>query len=246
MKNTFAILLALACLLLGSGVSSAEDAVDRLHLADGSILQGRVLSMDESTLQFVTSFGGDMSIPRNMVRTILLNGAELPMQAASPAAGENPTSTTPAETGSGILEVALKGDSPRSSTRYRNARDRDRAITMNTLYFKVYVDGELLYKESDDSIEKDFTDSGWTKLRNEHTFSPAEIELPAGVHKVLVVVGNELDLIETGEKQSGMISAELMVDEILVRDGEKTRLAVEGDGARFSYGKYKLKLLSRH
>ncbi len=249
MKNIIILLFAMTCLLLTPVVGAAEEPVDRLHLADGSVLQGKVLSLDDSTLQFLTSYGSDMSIPRDLVLVIQLNGADLP-SVAQPEAADTDQATAPATraepAGTGLLEVALKGDGPRSSTRYRNPRDRDRTLAMNVLHFKVYVDGELVFHESDGSIEKEFTDSGWTKLRNKNHFKPAEISLAAGTHRVLVVVGNELDLLEAGEQQSGMISAELLVDEIIVRDGEKTRLAIEGDGARFSYGKFKLKLLSRH
>ncbi len=246
MKNIFVLLFVLTCLLLTPIAGTAEEAVDRLHLADGSVLQGKVLSLDDSTLQFLTSYGSDMSIPRDLVLVIQLNGADLPSVARPDAAGTDQTSTPAEPTGTGLLEVALKGDGPRSSTRYRKPQDRDRTLAMNVLHFKVYVNGELVHHETDGSVEKEFTDSGWTNLRNKHSFKPAEISVPAGVHRVLVVVGNELDLLEAGEQQSGMISADLLVEEIIVRDGEKTRLAIEGDGARFSYGKYKLKLLSRH
>ncbi len=246
MKNIFVLLLALTCLLLMPIAGAAGEPIDRLHLVDGSVLQGEVLSLDDSTLQFLTSYGSDMSIPRDMIQVILLNGADLPSVARPDAADTAQASTPAAPTGTGLLEVALKGDSPRSSTRYRKPRDRDRTIAMNVLHFKVYVDGKLAHHETDGSIDKEFTDSGWTNLRNKHSFKPAEISLPAGKHRVLVVVGNELDLLEAGEQQSGMISADLLVEEIIVQDGEKTRLAIEGDGGRFSYGKYKLKLLSRH
>jgi hypothetical protein len=246
MKNAIALLLVLTALLLSTTAGIADTSADRLHLADGSILQGTVLSLDDTVLQFTTSYGGDMSIPREQILVIQLNGADLPAAPTQAPVDGAPVTTTPAPTGEGVLEVALKGDGPRSSTRFRKPQDRDRVLSMNTLYFKIYVDGELVFQDSDGSIEKEFSDSGWTNLRNSHHFSPAEIVLSAGPHRVLVVVGNELDLLEEGERQSGMISAELMVEEIIVRDGEKTRLAIEGDGARFSYGKYKLKLLSRH
>ena len=62
---------------------------------------------------------------------------------------------------------------------------------------------------------------------------------------MLVVLGNELDRMEQGEKQSQLLSAELEVPEVLVRPDEKSRLVISGDGSRFKYGKYKLELLSR-
>ncbi len=244
MKIRIALILALSSLLLMPVGGAAGEALDRVHLADGSILQGEVLSLDDAAMRLLTSYGGETSIPRELIRVILLDGAALPL-----AAGANESAALPVETapvGQGLLEVAIKGDSPRSSTRFRKSADRERVLAMNILHFKVYVDGELVYHESDGSIEKEFTDSGWTNLRNKHTFKPAEISLPAGSHRILVVAGNEMDLLAVGEEQSGMISAELMVEEIIVRDGEKTRLAIEGDGGRFTYGKYKLKLLSRH
>jgi hypothetical protein len=237
-RGARALLLAL---LLGLPALASGETLHQVTLLDGSVLQGQLVSLSDSLLILHTDFADSLCIPRSSIKAIYLSGGGAPGVQATP-----PAAAAPPPAGVGLLEVALIGDSPRSSARYRNPGERERMVRLNTLRFKVFVDGAQVHEDMDDTTEKEYYDSGWTLLRNDHEFPAALLELPAGTHRVLVVVGNELGEIVQGEKQSELFSSELLVEEVIVRPNEKTRLAIAGDGSRFKYGKYKLKLLSSH
>lgn len=239
-RGARALLLAL---LLGLPALATGEPLHQVTLIDGSVLQGQLVAMSDSVLILHTDFADSLRIPRSQVQAIFLSGGAPPAAAGTPA--EAPA-VAPPPAGTGVLEVALVGDNPRSSTRYKRPSDRERMVRLNTLRFKVFVDGAQMHEAMDDTIEKDYFDRGWMLLRNDHEFPAALIELPAGTHRVLVVVGNELGEIVQGEKQSQLFSSELLVEEVIVRPDEKTRLAIAGDGSRFKYGKFELKLLSSH
>lgn len=230
--------LLLVLLLTAPGMARGE-TLHRITLLDGSVLQGRLLAMDDTQIILHTDFADSLRIARDRVKEIsFVTGDAAPAEPA-PAAVAPPT-------GVGQLEVALIGDQPRASARYRRPGDRERMLELSALYFKVFIDGALAHEDVDTTIEKEYTDRNWTFLRNDHEFPPVTLTVPAGNHRVLIVVGNELDRLVAGEKQSQLCSAELLVEEVLVRPDEKTRLAIAGDGSRFRYGKYELKLLSSH
>ncbi len=241
--------LLLALLLVLPGLADGE-TLHQVTLIDGSVLQGHLVAMNDTLLVLHTDFADSLRIPRAQVKAIYLSGEGAPAAGAAPGAAPGATpgvaAAKAAPSGVGLLEIALVGDSPRSSTRYKRPSDRERMVRLNTLRFKVFVDGALVHEAFDDTIEKDYYDRGWIFLRNDHEFPAAVVELPAGEHQVLVVVGNELGEIAQGEKQSQLFSSELLVKEALVRPNEKTRLAIAGDGSRFRYGKYEMKLLSSH
>jgi len=230
----------LLALLLGLPALATGEALHQVTLIDGSVLQGHLVSMSDSLLVLRTDFADSLVIPRSRIKAIYMSGERAPAAQAAPQAA------TPPPAGVGVLEVALVGDSPRSSTRYKRPSERERMLRLNTLRFKVFVDGTKVHDDMDNTIEKDYFDRGWMFLRNDHEFPAALIELPAGTHRVLVVVGNEMGEIVQGEKQAQLFSSELLVEEVIVQPNEKTRLAIAGDGSRFKYGKYKLKLLSSH
>lgn len=236
----------LLALLLGWPGFAAGETQHQITLIDGSVLQGQLVAMSDSLLILHTDFADSLCIPRAQVKAIYLSGEGAPAAGAAPDAASGTAAAQPPPAGVGQLEIALVGDSPRSSTRYKRPSDRERMVRLNTLRFKVFVDGALVHEAFDDTIEKDYYDRGWIFLRNDHEFPAALVELPAGTHRVLVVVGNQLGEIAQGEKQSQLFSSELLVEEVIVRPDEKTRLAIAGDGSRFKYGKYEMKLLSSH
>lgn len=230
-------LIALLAVIFATS-SQALPSSHHVRLLDGSTLQGKVLLLDDAQLIIATSYSDSLRIPRAQVAAIMFTEEVVHVAPATELV------TPPAPMGEGQLEIAFKGDAPRSSTRFRRKEERERVIALNVLHLKVYVDGRQVHHDQDASIEKEYFDRGWTFLRNEHHFPPVKLTLPAGTHKVLVVVGNEMDLLNQGEKQTGVLSSELAVEEVIVRDGEKSRIAIMGDSSRFHYGRYEMKLLS--
>lgn len=237
-------LLLLILMLSAAAVQGGEDS-HQVMLRDGSVLKGRVLSLDAKELVLATRFDDALRIPRDQIAGIAFTAMAAMAPARQTEAGEPTLSEPPPPAGEGLLEVAIKGDAIRSSARYRQRKDRERAEQLNVIHLNIIVDGRVVHEEADPTIEKDFQDRGWIFLRNHHHFATASIPLPAGKHRVQIVVGNQLDLKKQGEKQPGLVSAELDIPEILIRPGEKTRIAIEGKSKGLNYGNYELQLLSR-
>lgn len=244
MKTRSILLTILLALILAAPLSLADEARHQVILKDGSVLRGQVLSMDDDALVMATDYTEALKIPRDQVARIVLAGSDGPATpAGDPNAGMPEVVAKP--TGRGTLEIALKGDAVRSSTRFKKRGDRERAAQMNTIHFKVFMDGELIYHDQDDTIEKEIRERGWVFMRNKHHFPPAVIDMPAGKHTILVVISNELHLLKQGEKQSGVVASELAVEDLVVRKDGHTRVAIEGKTGRFAFGKYEMTLLSR-
>ncbi len=241
MKIRPILLATLILLTLVASFALADNTRHKLILKDGSVLQGRILSMDDDAIVMSTDFTESLTIPRDQVARIVLAGSDEPSPAKEPA-----VEVEKQPVGEGTLEIALKGDAVRSSTRFKNRGDRDRAERMNMLHFKVFLDGELIYHDQDDTIEKEMRERGWVFLRNKHIFPPATIKVPAGKHQILIVINNDLHLLRQGEKQSGVVASELSVEDVQVSDGKTTRLAIKGKAAKFRMGEYTMTLLSRH
>ncbi len=239
------IILA-ALLLIGlCAPSLAGDAGHEVRLLDGTVLQGRVLLLDGDRLVMATAFQDSLAIPRSQVAVILLEaGAAPPPAPAGDAASIAKTKPVAKKAELGRVEIAIKGDPVRSSARYRRKEDRPDAIELNTIHLRVFVDGELVLSRSDDTIEKDFQESNWHYLRNTHQFETVSFDIPSGRHEVQIVIGNRMDLLKQGERQSELVSAELILKEITVRPGQTTRVAIKGKGSRFKYGKFEMELLS--
>lgn len=79
-KNLALLMLLLAALPL---------AADRLQLTDGSVINGKLVSILQQTATVSTSFAGELKIPQSMIHsletdqdvTLLLNGSETPASA---------------------------------------------------------------------------------------------------------------------------------------------------------------------
>lgn len=219
--------------------AQAAATTHSVHLLDGSIMRGEVLSLDKEQLALSTSFAGTLAIDRELIAAIFLT--DMP---ALPA-GNTETGLTAAVDSSqvGTIEVAIKGDRIRSSVEFRDESDRERMAALNTLRLRVYVDGRLFYEDTDAEMEKDYFSSGHRKLVNENFFAPASLQVPAGKHHVTISIGNDLDLLKHGERQGSLAFAEVSVDEVMVFAEELTRIKLEGKGSKMRHGPYELTVL---
>ena len=235
----FALLLACA------SAAVAADATHQVRLLDGSVLRGRVLSLDADRVLLATAYQDSLAIPRAQVAAILLRpelAALAPPPAAEPAQPGKSARFT-AE-GTGKVELSIEGSPIRSSVRSRDKNERDHMVALGTLYLRVFLDDKLLLTRSDESVEKEFREDNWYYMRNTHKFGTVSFDAPAGVHKLHVVIGNRQDLLREGESQGRLVSAEIILEELTVNANETSRVVLKGRGSKFKYGQYELELLS--
>ena len=249
MKRCAFVLVVLFALLASPPARAGEQ---RIYLEDGSVLQGTVLAMDEQRVLLATAFDDSLEVPRSQIKAILLapeQGNPLPLDPTAvpdPPGRGSQTAFLPAgaDTIPGTLEIAIKGDALKSSVRFRDREERPRMEELNRLYLRIYLDGRQIYEESDSTFEKEFRERQDTYLRNQHRFKPVTLKVPAGVHDAHIVVGNKLDLLQEGENQSKLVSAEIVLENLQIHPAETTRVVLQGKGSRWGYGKYELKRLS--
>lgn len=104
-KNIVLLILLLAALPL---------AADRLQLTDGSVVNGKLISILNNTATFSTAFAGDLKIPQNMIRsletdqdvTLLLTGSETPASARFVTGSNGQTTLLPG--GQNVAPEALQ------------------------------------------------------------------------------------------------------------------------------------------
>ncbi len=224
---------------------AATALADIVHLDDGSQLAGEVIGLDAEILVLSTEFAGELSLDRNRVRAIILDEdfavatVQVPMMTEGMLKPEDK-----AVEGVGLLEVSIKGDPVKSSVRYRKDDEAADMLKLNTIHMRIYVDGYEYAHVSDSQMDKEFNQGKWKVLRNVHRFDPVEFEVPAGRHRIQIVVGNDLGVFEDGGDQE-ILSSEVIVEEVDIIPGQKTRVTVKGKGGRLgTYGRYEMELLS--
>ena len=231
MRRVIPAILALFILL-------SPATAHRVQLIDGSQLEGQVLLLTEEHLILSTDFAGTLRVPREKIAAVYFT---------EPAPGHSPSAAVeaaPTAEGTGRLELVIQGEKARSSVRYQRESEREGMLALNTLYLRVYSGGRLVYEESDGEMEKDHVRGKWTVIRNSKLFGPADFELPAGTHRLQIVIGNDAGGSGVGVDQE-LVSAEVLIEDLIVLKGETTHVVLKGKSGRLgSYGKYELELLS--
>jgi hypothetical protein len=221
-------------------LAAAPAGAHRVLLTDGSSLEGEVLLLTEEHLILRTEFAGRLELDRERVAAI--HFSQLPPVSATTeaAAAAKPA----AHAGSGTLELMIQGDEARSSVRYQRDSQRATMLELNTLYLRVYSGGRLIHESRDADMDKEYRRGKWRVMRNKQLFGPVSLDLPAGEHRLQVVIGNDFG----GEDRGGghdLVSAEVEVENLIILPGEITRVVLRGKGGRLgAYGEYSLELLS--
>jgi len=216
-----------------------------VRLDDGSRLVGRVLTLDERSLVLSTDYAGTLTLERDRVAAILFDESlSLPGRGAPASEEAVREGRAGAPEGSGFLELIITGDPAKSSVRFRQESERESMLALNTLHLRLYVDGEEAAHAEDARMEKQYRQGNWLVLRNSHRFEPLRVELPAGSHRLQVVVSNDIGSAPDAGDQD-VLSAEIVVDDVDIVPGQLTRVILKGKSGRLgSYGHYALELLS--
>lgn len=228
-------------LILVAALASAHT----VHLADGSRLEGEVLLLNEQSLILSTSYAGTLTLERDKIAAIVfIDGYLAQARVQSNDTPLHPETTRPIVTGTGILELSLDGDPVKSSVRYLKESDREAMSELNTLHLRIFMDGREVAHVQDMEMDKEFRQGKWLVLRNSHRFKSLRLELPAGNHRLQVVVGNDTASLDYAGNQE-LLSSEVVIENVDILPGQKTRVVLKGKGGRLgTYGNFQMELLS--
>jgi hypothetical protein len=90
-------MLPAAVLLTALALSTVPATADSVQLANGDVLNGRVLGLDDKHLRLESETLGQVSIPRGKIVTITLGNGKVPAPAGAPAAKPSGTNLSPEE-----------------------------------------------------------------------------------------------------------------------------------------------------
>jgi len=239
---------ALGALMLLAAVAAFADTV---HMKDGSSLEGDVLLLNETSLMLSTSFAGTLTLARDRIAAVVFDKAFLsagvtPPQKAAPDLGAplGGPGAGPVAADMSTLEVSIEGDPAKSSVRFVKESERELMTGLNARHLRVFMDGMEVAHATDPEMDKEFRQGRWTVLRNSHRFEPLRVELPAGRHRIQIVVGNDSGLAG-GVGDQELVSAEVQVDAVDILPGQKTRVVLKGRSGRLgTYGQFEMELLS--
>jgi hypothetical protein len=94
---TLVRVLQAAVLVTGLAVITLPANADSVQLANGDVLNGRVLGLDDKQLRLESETLGQVSIPRGKILTITLGNAKAPAPASAPVSRPSRTNLSPEE-----------------------------------------------------------------------------------------------------------------------------------------------------
>jgi hypothetical protein len=176
------VLASLAALSLVSLPVSGR--CDIVKLRDGSTLKGRVVSIVDDTLSVETGFGALLRVPRAAVILVSFTDS-LPEKPTAPASVE------PAP-GSGTGRVAVTFVDDKVSSKIGVVRGRDRAARLraNSIELRLSADGRVVHTWVDSTMDKTIYNGPERVYKNTAELEDFEVELPAGLHHLELVVRN--------------------------------------------------------
>jgi hypothetical protein len=207
-------------------------AQDRITLRDGTVIGGELLRLSGDTLFFKTSFSDELPIGREKIRSI-----EFDVEAVT---GTSPSPGTGEPSGTGKLAVVITGPELITSIRFRRGNEMEEAVEANKIVFRISVDGEVLYEQTDEEIETETRSEGWTILKNKFQYERYEIPLPAGEYLVSIYVGNDLSNEYRQKYNSGSVGLSKTRENVRLFDDQVTTLVLKSKQPFLNLGNYDL------
>jgi hypothetical protein len=181
MKTALAVVTAAVVALPAPGRG------DVVRLKDGSTLKGRVLSLRGDTLTVRTSFGSDLRVPRASVAVISFSDTLAPPPA--PASGSGAASAGQGG-GTGQIAVMFKDRDLSSKVVVVRGKDEAQRLRANWIELVLVVDDQVVYTAVDSTMDKTIYNGPERVYKNDAELEDFEVELPAGMHHIAVVVRN--------------------------------------------------------
>jgi len=171
---------------------------DTLHLLDGTVLRGKILSFASDTLTFHTSFGSDIRVARDKIFAIDFTDSGLTIPAAIPAAG----AAVALGGEPGQLTVTFKDRSVSSKIIVEKGKNERALLQANWIVQTLIVDGDSVFTYIDSVMEKTIYKGPERQYKNTIEFEDMLVPLQEGPHHVVLVVKN-YGLDEYGEMFDG-------------------------------------------
>lgn len=226
----------LAWLLTAPEVTRAEI----IYLRDGSQLVGRVLGWEGDSLLVETRFSPrPLRLHRDEISKISMDETA-PRESIPRKEIETEPSLESGPVDSGIVHLVITGSELYSRVRYRRKPHREKAIAINKIYMRVFVNGSRVYEEVDSVMDKQMQRGGETEVRNIFKRSDYRIPAPEGTITFRVFVGNE-DLSEN-EYRGGkdILATQVEIPDLRVDSGEETLVKLVGKKPFLGFGRHRL------
>jgi hypothetical protein len=174
-------LVVLAAAVVALPVTGRGDVV---RLKDGSTLKGTVVSLHGDTLIVRTSFGPELRVPRASVAVISFSDTLPPPPA--------PMAQRPAAAAGGTGRIAVMFADRDLSSKVVVVRGKDEArrLRANWIEQVLIVDDQVVYTAVDSTMDKTIYNGPERSYKNAIELEDFEVEVPAGMHHVSLVVRN--------------------------------------------------------
>lgn len=216
--------------LIGIGLVVAlaadQTGAELFRLKDGSVLRGTLFAVKGESLLVKTGYGARIALPKSALLAVEFAeagpaGAHLLGPGAAP----------------GSLLVKCSGIEFSSRASVKRSRRREEILGANNIAQVLLVDGRRAFVHIDSTMDKVIRKGPEEVFRNTVSLVDIALELPAGPHRVRLVVRNT-DLNE--ERLFDPLDQVLDMGDVIVYPGKSIRLEVEKKRTRLGLGKGKL------
>lgn len=221
-----ALLTAAAVVALAiAGVARA----DVVYLRDGTVLRGTVLWMRPDSLAVRTSFGATLHLDRGVVRRVVVGRDVTPSAAPVPGSSGGAgaaDSTALANAEPARLVVTFKDRRLSSRIAVQRGHDLEAKLRALQAVELVLVDGDTAFAYVDSTIDKTIYQGPVRAYRNHIDLEDVDVSVPAGRHRVTLVVRNRGARRWRSAFQPRPIEIEIGLGEIDFRPGRAARFHV--------------------
>jgi hypothetical protein len=207
----------LAVLLLVPGFLHSEV----LYLKDGSVLKGRVVSMDPDTLYFETSFGSKLAVHRGKVARIELE-ADSARSMQKPAVGLQLQTAAEA----GTLSVSFEKFEVTSRIVVKRGDDREVLEKANAIEQVLAADGKKVHSVVDSLTDKAVRNGPATMLRNDAKPQAFDVALAPGFYRCVISFGNTRGSDHADRFDPAPLDRRLVIDPVRIDPGQRTEVRV--------------------
>ncbi|MCZ6766886.1 MAG: hypothetical protein O7D32_08130 [bacterium] len=202
-----------------------------LHLKDGSMIKGKVISFEGDTLHFMTSFGSELRIHKDNV--LRIEFTDEPM--APPPVLGGPTSTEP-----GSLIVRFSKMKLTSKISVHRNQDREGHELENAIEQSLTISGKKVFSRVDTTTDKIIYKGPETVLKNE--FKPVEMRvgMPAGIYQVKIAIVNPYVEKYVKSFPDEPLYKDVFVDAVVINAGGFTVVQVGKRRKRLGLAGYEL------
>ncbi len=209
--------LLLCASLVVPGLLKSES----LRLKDGSVLNGRLVKVEQDTLYFETSFGATVAVHRGKVSRIEFDESAVRSSNEPPAFLSIHTSERP-----GSLSVSFEKFTLTSRVVVPRGGDRESYERENAIELALEVDGQNTYSFVDSTTDKTVRNGPETVLRNDIEPHDFGVAVSPGLYRCVVGFRNSRASAYVERFDPRPLDQKLVFDTVRIEPGKTTYIRV--------------------